>query len=144
MARLQELPVRYSAIPFPLPDSSQPQLNRFKGIAADKLRYDLLVYDSYDYLDKVVSFSLADIFVAAFEEYYSWSGDQRAKVFAEYMRYGTNDPVAILLIRYGFPPEEVLSLSRAVEHIDEERVVFSDEAFEVEDPFSRYLIDHYS
>lgn len=144
MSRLQELPVRYSAIPFSLPDSSQPPLNRFRGIAADKLRYDLLVYDSYDYLDKVVSFSLADIFVAAFEEYHAWSGDPRAKTFAEYMRYGTNDPVAILLIRYGFPPEDVMSLSRAVEHIDEEKVVFSAEAYEIHDPFSRSLIDHYS
>lgn len=144
LSKYQSLPVRYSAIPFPLPDSFQTALNRFKGILADKLRYDLLVYDTYDYLDKVVSFSLADIFSAAFEEYHSWSGDPRAKIFSEYMRYGTNDPIAILLIRYGFPPEEVVSLSSMVEYIDEERVIFTDEAFEIESPFSKYLIDHYS
>ena len=34
---------------------------------AKDVDYDLIVYDTYDYLDKLIGFKLSDIFYAAFQ-----------------------------------------------------------------------------
>ncbi|WP_426739737.1 DEAD/DEAH box helicase [Pseudomonas aeruginosa] len=144
IAAIRGLVANYSPIPFALPDSKSSAPNRFIGVPATGIRYDILIYDTYDYLDKVIAFSLADVFIAAFEKYSESTQDRRAKSFSEYLRYGTNDPVAILLIRYGFSPESVNGIARYVTYIGEDKIEFSDEVSEVEDLFSRILIEHYS
>src|SRR5690606_34792513 len=41
--------------------------------------YDSIVYDTYDYMDQVISFSLSDTFIAAFKIYGEKNNDQRAE-----------------------------------------------------------------
>ncbi|WP_181374407.1 DEAD/DEAH box helicase [Pectobacterium polaris] len=88
--------------------------------------YDMLVYDTYDYLDKVISLSLADPLSAALTIYYESTGDERSKVLKNYIRYGTNDEKEIWLLKYGFDPEDISWLLEIVSHIDEDDIIFKD------------------
>ena len=89
--------------------------------------YDLLVYDTYDYLDKVISLSLADPLCAALTIYYEQTEDERAKVFKNFIRYGTNDEIEIWLLKYGFDPEDTEWISKYIHHIDENGIIFADD-----------------
>lgn len=93
----------------------------------EKLPYDTIVFDTYDYMDKVVSFCLADTFSAAAELFYMRVRDQRALKLVEMFRYGTNDHLSILLMRYGFQPEIVDELKSVVKRVDEAGIVFKPE-----------------
>jgi len=93
----------------------------------ENVSYDSIIYDTYDYMDQVISFSLSDIFVAAFELYRQTNGDSRADRIIELFKYNTNDEIHILLLRYGFPPELVKEISAYVVSIDENGIIFSSE-----------------
>jgi helicase len=93
---------------------------------ASDVRFDAIIYDTYDYLDTVISFSLAEVFSAAFKIYWEHVGDNRANQVIELLRYGTNDIRNILLIRYGFPPENISELAQYIESISESNIEFND------------------
>ncbi|OYY75180.1 MAG: helicase [Gammaproteobacteria bacterium 28-57-27] len=111
-----------------LPDSKL--MNKFslfnEDTPARNVRFDAIIYDTYDYLDTVISFSLADVFSAAFKIYLEKTGDDRAGGAIELLRYGTNDSRNILLMRYGFPPEDVPLIAPYIESISELNIVFND------------------
>ncbi|OJX49790.1 MAG: helicase [Flavobacterium sp. 38-13] len=86
--------------------------------------YDSIVYDTYDYMDQVVSFSLSDTLIAAFEIYGEKTGDQRASNIIDLLRYNTNNKTHILLLRYGFTPEVIKEIAQHVETIDENKISF--------------------
>ena len=119
------LKIQYSAIPHQLPKASLVRSpSRFKKEHISKLNFDLLVYDTYDYLDKVISFSLSDIFVAAYMEYYKETKDERSLAMVNYIKYGTNDSVEIWLLRYGFSFEDIELIKEKVVEIDENSIQF--------------------
>lgn len=125
------LTVEYSAIPYQLPNStliSSPP-SSFGQRHVSEINFDHLVYDTYDYMDKVISFSLADIFVAAYDSYYQRTEDERAQAMVNYVRYGTNDEKEIWLLRYGFSFEDIEMVEEYVSSIDEDGIIF-DEAVE--------------
>ena len=62
--------------------------------------YDSIVYDTYDYLDKLIGFKLSDVYYAALKKYYLSNQDERALKLAKYI------------------------LDRHIEKIDEEQIVF--------------------
>ncbi len=95
-----------------------------QGLLVDKVSYDLIVFDTYDYMDQVISFSLSDTFIAAFKVYEEKTGDFRAEQVIELFRYGTNNSKNILLMRYGFPSEMVHDVSDYVEKVNEKEIVF--------------------
>lgn len=88
--------------------------------------YDAVVYDTYDFLDKVISLSLADPLCAAFDLYHQKTNDGRARIIQNLIRYGTNDPADIWLLRYGFDPEDLEWLGKYLEHIDAFKIEFKD------------------
>jgi len=116
---------QFSQMAAQLPDSSMtspfPVFNGPKG----ELPYDTVVFDTYDYLDKVISFCLADTISAAAELYFRATNDGRALRLAEMLKYGTNDPISIMLLRYGFPPELVDEVKSYVRRVDEVGIEFS-------------------
>lgn len=91
---------------------------------ASQVSYDAVVFDTYDYLDEVISFCLADVFIAAFRIYHRATGDQRGLRFVELLRFGTNDAMQILLIRYGFLPEDLEELLPHIRSISEQEITF--------------------
>lgn len=111
-----------------LPDSNlMKPYPLFKDTEAKIVSYDKVVFDTYDYLDQVVSFSLSDDFIAAFTIYFDLTGDVRANKFIELVRFGTNDKIHVLLMRYGFLPEDLIDIRPYVEHISEEGIEFRDD-----------------
>lgn len=120
-----------SSIGFLQPASKLPDNSLIKAFPlypgktpVSKVSYDLIVFDTYDYMDQIISFSLSDTFIAAFKIYEDKTGDERAQKVIELFRYGTNNSKHILLMRYGFPSEMLHEVSDYVERVDEREIVF--------------------
>lgn len=94
---------------------------------AKDVSYDAVVFDTYDYMDQVISFSLTDSFMTSFKVYKDNTSDQRVDKMLELLRFGTNNSVHTLLMRYGFPPEDVVELSKYILFINEDNITFKPE-----------------
>ncbi|WP_111655542.1 DEAD/DEAH box helicase [Isoalcanivorax indicus] len=94
---------------------------------ARDVSYDAVVFDTYDYMDQVISFSLTDSFMTSFKVYKDNTSDQRADKMLELLRFGTNNSVHTFLMRYGFPPEDVVELSKYILFINEDTITFKPE-----------------
>lgn len=95
-----------------------------KGTKAKDVDYDRIVYDTYDYIDKLIGFKLSDIFYGAFYLYYEKTGDERALSLAKYVKYGTDNERYIWMIRYGMTFEDIELLDKHIENINEQGIVF--------------------
>lgn len=104
--------------------------------------YDTLIYDTYDYIDKLIGFRLTDIFYAAFFKYFQKTNDQRAQRAALLTKYGTDNPKFIMMIRYGLPFEDVLALEPYVEVINEQEVIVNEEYYAL-DKATRLPLDRF-
>lgn len=144
-SQLKEMMVDFSMPPDTLPNKNlKRSFNGFAGINVEDLDYDRLVYDTYDYLDKVISFSLTDVYVATFTLFYEKEGDPNAVRLANYMRHGTADDKEIYLLRYGFTLDEMDEVAPHVESIDENEIVFKASAFNVRRTRVLELVRRYS
>ena len=97
---------------------------------ARDVSYDAIVFDTYDYMDQVISFSLSDVFMAAFKIYGNQTADQRAQKMIELLRFGTNNVTHMLLMRYGFSPEAIAEITPYIKTINEREIIFSREIYE--------------
>lgn len=115
----------------PLPNSNLVKaFPLFKnGTTAQEVSYDPVVFDTYDYMDQVISFSLSDVFLAAFKIYKKNSSDSIADKMIELLRFGTNDVMHVLLMRYGFSPEIISEITRYIQFVNEEQISFKDEIY---------------
>lgn len=122
---------RRGAAEFSQPASKLPDSNlksKFsiykKETPASEVGYDSIVFDTYDYLDQVISFSLSDIFIAVFNIYKNTTTDERASKMIELLRFGTNNSMHMLLMRYGFSPEDVEEITPYIQSISESDIAF--------------------
>ncbi len=91
-----------------LPKIALPNYGLYtEGTKAINIDYDRIIFDTYDYLDKLISFKLSDIFYAIFYQYYEKTTDDRALKLTKYFKYGTDDEKEILMLRYGLSFEEI-------------------------------------
>lgn len=88
--------------------------------------YDRIVFDTYDYLDKIINFRLSDIFIAAFEEYYCSTNDERARKLVLLVKYGTTRQKEIWMLRYGFTFEDIEWLDEYILSINQEEIIFKE------------------
>lgn len=88
--------------------------------------YDRIVYDTYDFLDKLIGFKLSDLFYAIFHLYFITYHDNRAERLAKLIKYGTEDPVEIWMLRYGFSFEEIEWLKPCIDSINQEEIKFNE------------------
>ena len=123
---LESLTARFSCQAQQLPNVKARSVTLFKNESVMNLEYDLVIYDTYDYLDKVISLSLKDPLCAAFRLYFEETGDVRAKAFSNYIAYGTDDEMEIWLQKYGFEFEDIEWLKPCIDSISEEEIVFND------------------
>lgn len=133
-AEMRAIPPRYSTKAGSLPNVVAVNINlckEFKSIL--DVDYDTIVYDTYDYLDKVISLSLVNPLCAAFSMYSQSYDDERDRVLSNYIKYGTNNPIEIWLLRYGFSFEEIEWISKYVDTIDANSIVFKDSIRELEE-----------
>ncbi|HEX8013842.1 MAG TPA: helicase, partial [Flavobacterium sp.] len=106
--------------------------------------FDKIIYDTYDYIDKVLSLSLKDPLSSAFILYFQKTNDIRAQVLSNYIKYGTNNETEIWLIKYGFSFDEIEELIEYVEKIDETEIVFKKNIDEYTENFDNFkLIERY-
>lgn len=110
-----------------IPDKKLLQYPLFdmRTLARD-VDYDLIIFDTYDYLDKLIGFKLSDIFYAVFYEYYEKSKDERALKLSKYIKYGTIIENEIWLLRYGFDFEEIEWVGPCIQNIDRTEITFND------------------
>ena len=106
------------------------ELNRYplirNDILAKDVDYDIIMYDTYDFLDKMIGFKLSDIYYAILKEYSKDKKDERADILANYVKFGTADPNEIWMLRYGFDFEDIEWLKPCVESIGESEIVFNE------------------
>ena len=129
---LKNKQIRFSCIAESLPNknfSIPIPLFGYKNVT--EIDFDILIYDTYDYIDKVLSLSLKDPLSAAFELYYNRTSNPKALALANYIKYGTNDGMEIWLLRYGFSFEEIEWLKPYIEAIDENEIKFKESVSEI-------------
>lgn len=141
---IENLKIKYSPefdlIPNQNINKTRPLFDTKKLIS--EIDYDRLIWDTYDYLDKVISWALADPLSATFILYFRKTNDERAIAMANYIKYGTNNSTEIWLLKYGFDFEEIEWLLPFVNKIDEKEIVFSSMVMDLEqDKFK--LIERY-
>ena len=142
--KIDTLMVKYSPVAFHLPNHNGRSSSAFKDTRAIDLKYDLVIYDTYDYLDKVIALSLRDPLSTAFLLFYHKTQDIRAKIFANYILYGTDDELEIWLLKYGFSFEDMEWLRDCVQSIGEEEIVFNDEIDKyMQDIDKKQLVERY-
>lgn len=111
-----------------------------KGTKAKDIDYDRIVYDTYDYIDKLIGFKLSDIFYAAFYLYYEKTKDERSLSLAKYVKYGTDNERYIWMIRYGMTFEDIEALDEHIESINEREIVFKQSIYGVPDDKKQSII----
>ena len=57
------------------------------GTAASSVDYDSIIYDTYDYLDKLIGFKLSDILYAAFYKFFQLHQEERELESANLIKY---------------------------------------------------------
>ena len=95
-----------------------------RGTSVIDVDFDTVIYDTYDYIDKVISFSLKDPFCVACKLFYEKHKDERANVLYNYIAYGTNDEKEIWLIKYGFSFEDIEWLYPYIQVINADGITF--------------------
>ena len=93
----------------------------------------MIIYDTYDYLDKLIGFKLSDIFYAIFYEYYGKTKDERSLKLAKYIKYGTISDDEIWLLRYGFDFEDIEWIKPCVASINRMEIVFNEKINDISD-----------
>ena len=102
-----------------------------KGTKAKDVSYDTILYDTYDFLDKLIDFKLGELFYAAFMSYFEKNQDERAERFSKLLRYGTDNSRYIWMIRYGMEFEDIEKLDAHIKSIDANGIDFYDSINEV-------------
>lgn len=138
-SRLCKLGLKYSQIASALPNTRIRRANLFSNM---KYNFDILVYDTYDYLDKVIAQSLSEPISAVLKIYQTSTNDLRATILANYIKYGTNNKTCIWLMRYGFSLDDMEWLLPCISHVDEHEIVFNEKVDNL-DVINKKLIDRY-
>ena len=119
------LEARYLPMFQMIPNKKHLPLSLTYRTLAFAVEYDRVVVDTYDYLDKLIGFRLGDAFYAAFDKYAITTKDARAEKMCKYIRYGTDNPKEIMLLRYGFDFEDFDWLKDIVTYIDEDEMIIA-------------------
>lgn len=129
-SEIDALKVKFSQAPSSIPDINMRFHSSFSG-KVTALDFDHVVYDTYDYLDKVIGLSLVDPICAVFELFFNRTQDARALALANYIRYGTDDEKEIYLMRYGFGFEEIEWIKPHILTIDSTKIEFEESVREL-------------
>lgn len=92
----------------------------------EKIDYDTVVYDTYDYFDKLIDLKVGDIYYAAFMKYYEKTKDEKVRTIAIKLKYGTSDSKQIMELRYGFTSDDFDWLDPVVSSINDNEIIFND------------------
>lgn len=143
---LENIKIAYTPIPQSLPNNTliSKGPSSFGWATANSFDYDSLVYDTYDYLDKVVENSLINPFTVAFQKYYEQTHNTDAEKMISYLKYGSIDKTKIYLQKYGFSNDQIDILGDSVISADEFQITFDEEKIKnINDPITLELVNRY-
>lgn len=123
--QLKNLKMKFSQVATSLPNPNARRIALFEDNT--KFDYDTLIYDTYDYLDKVIGQSLTDPICAVLKLYANSTNDDRANILANYIRFGTNEEKIIWLMKYGFTLEDMEWLIPCINFVDQNEIQFNPE-----------------
>lgn len=103
------------------------------GTKAKDVDYDYIMYDTYDYIDKLIGFKLSDIFYVSLFKYYEKTADNNALRLAKLIKYGTDNDKRIWMLRYGMSFEDIELLEKYIIDINSEEIIFNDSINELPD-----------
>lgn len=130
LARAKRMTARFVRGYAEIPDKELRNFPLYpQGTKAKDIDYDRIVFDTYDYLDKLISFKLSDIFYAIFEQCHKKTQDRRALRLAQFFKYGTDDKKEIWMLRYGLTFEEIETIKPYIETIDQSELKLSSAAY---------------
>ena len=110
-----------------LPDKSLKKYPLISNkIKAENVSYDTVIFDTYEFLDRLIGFKLSDIYFAIFDQYYKKEKDERAQKLSQYFKYGTADKDEIMLLRYGLSFEDLEWIKPCIASIDEKEIKFNE------------------
>lgn len=114
-----------------------PKLKRYSLFyntqRAKDIDYDIIVCDTYNYIDKLIGFKLSDIYYAAFSKYYEKTKDPLAKRLAQYVKYGTDNERHIGMLRYGMSFEDIELLDQHIISINKTKITFKESIYSLSD-----------
>lgn len=93
----------------------------------------MVMYDTYDYIDKLIGFGLSDIFYATFIKYYQKTHENLALKTALYIKYGTDNQRKIFMLRYGMDFEDIKLLAPYIDTIDETHISVKDSFYQLDE-----------
>lgn len=125
-----------------LPNKKLKRYSLFGDLPAEMVDYDRVVYDTYDYLDKLIGFKLSDVFYAVFFQHYLRTNNMLSLKMSNYVKYGTDNEKEIWLLKYGFSFEDIDWLYNCVDKIDEQEIKFNDNIDKLNE-FQYSLIERY-
>lgn len=137
---LEQLTLKRTPVAIALPNKNARNVALFPA-SPHSFKYDLLVYDTYDYIDKVINLSLTTPICAVLKLYYQATQDQLALDLSNFIQFGTTDITEIWLLKYGFSADDLEWLVPCVETIDEDQIIFKDIEHLSED--QKNLIERY-
>ncbi len=103
------------------------------GIKAKDVDYDYIMYDTYDYIDKLIGFRLSDIFYVALFKYFEKTADNNALRLAKLIKYGTENDRHIWMLRYGMSFEDIELLDKYIIDINSEEIKFDDSINQIQE-----------
>jgi len=109
-----------------LPDKKINVYSYLNGVKAKDVDYDFIMYDTYDYIDKLIGFKLSDVFYTALYKYYLKTVNPNSLRLAKYIKYGTDNDRHILMLRYGLSFEDIELLDDHIEEITSEEIKFKE------------------
>lgn len=140
--KLYSIDARFTTKCNDIPNKDLPIIRLF-NCRAYEVDYDLVVYDTYDYVDKIIGFRLKDVYYTLFNKYYLAFNDVKAQKMALYIKYGTIDEKEIYMLRYGYSFETIEWLKDYIDVINDFEITFKNNVFDLpEDCLSeigRYL-----
>jgi superfamily II DNA/RNA helicase len=116
-----------------LPDKNINVYNSLNGIKAKDVDYDFIMYDTYDYIDKLIGFKLSDVFYTALYKYYEKTNRSDSLRLAKFIKYGTDNDRHIWMLRYGMSFEDIELLDNHIEEITSQEIVFRESIYQVSD-----------
>ncbi|SFF90615.1 DEAD/DEAH box helicase [Sunxiuqinia elliptica] len=113
-----------------IPDKNHKVYSLFSpDTKASDIDYDLIMYDTYDFIDKLIGFKLNDIFYASFIKYFEKTHDTRAEKLSKYIRYGTDNEKHIWMLRYGMSFEDIELIESHIVSINSEEIIFKESIY---------------
>ena len=115
-----------------IPNKTLPPYNALNEVLAKDVDYDFIISDTYDYLDKLISFKLIDILCASLTKYFENKGDKRAETLAKFIKFGTDNERHIMLLRYGLTFEDIEVLDEHILSVSVEKIIFKESIYQLQ------------